>query len=103
MSSPSKAITQLSNQMRKGHIHLTYITPFARQIDTLEKASVSKNVLCENYDPKTHMATYSVAQVGQQGRLTREYYTPIYFPYFLTDEKIQMSKEKIGRAVEASR
>jgi len=103
MSSQSKAITQLSNQMRKGHIHLTYITPFARQIDTLEKASVSKNVLCEIYDPETHMTTYSVKQEGQHGTLTREYYAATYFPYYMTDEKIQMSKDKIGRAIEAAR
>ena len=103
MSPQSKAITQLTNQMRKGHIHLTYITPFARQIDTLERASVYRNVLCENYNPETHMATYSMKQEGQHGAITREYYAATYFPYYLTDEKIQMSKDKIGRAIEAAR
>ena len=34
-----KTITKLSNQMRKKHLHVTYITPFARQLDWIEVAS----------------------------------------------------------------
>jgi hypothetical protein len=98
-----KAITKLSNQMRKRHIYLTYISPFARQLDWIERASVRRHILCQSYNEDTHMVTYTIRQSGQRGTRTKSFYAKTYFPYYWTDELFGMSEQQIGSAIAAAR
>jgi hypothetical protein len=102
MSTVVRAITKLTNQMRKKHIHLTYLTPHARQIDWLERSSVRKRVFCESYDEETHMCTYTVQEKGVRGTRTKQYYAATYFKYYWTDEQISMGETAVGKAILAA-
>ena len=97
-----KAITSLNNQMRKKHLYMTYITPFARQIDWQERASVRKRVYCKEYNEETHIITYDIQEKGHRGVRTKSYDASVYFPYYWTDEHFAMSDTKIGKAILAA-
>jgi len=97
-----KAITKLSNQMRKKHLHVTYITPFARQIDWIERASVRKRIFCQDYNEETHMITYTIQEDGKRGTRTKSYDASIYFPYYRTDEHFAMGDNEVGKAIRAA-
>jgi hypothetical protein len=97
-----KAITKLSNQMRKKHIFLTYLTPNARQIDWIERSAVRKHILCQNYNEETHMVTYTIQETGTHGTRTKSFYAATYFPYYWTDEQISMGDNAIGKAIQAA-
>ena len=97
-----KTITKLSNQMRKKHLYVTYLTPFARQIDWIERASVRKRVYCSNYNEETHMITYDIQETGHKGVRTKSYDASTYFPYYFTDEHFAMGEKEIGKAILAA-
>jgi hypothetical protein len=97
-----KTITKLSNQMRKKHLYVSYLTPFARQIDWIERASVRKRVYCTNYDEETHMITYDIQEKGHKGVRTKSYDASTYFPYYWTDEHFAMGEREIGKAIMAA-
>jgi hypothetical protein len=102
MSPVVRAVTKLGNQMRKKHLHLTYITPVARQLDFLERSNVRKRVLCQDYNEETHIITYSVQEKGTKGTRVKSYYAATYFPYYFTDEHFAMGDNQIGRAILAA-
>ena len=97
-----RAITKLSNQMRKKHIYLSYITPHARQLDWIERSAVRKHVFCQSFNPETNIVTYTVRETGVRGTRTKSYYAATYFPYYNTDEQIGMSEQQIGTAIQAA-
>ena len=98
-----KAITKLSNQMRKKHIYLSYITPHARQLDWIERSAVRKHIFCQSYNEETHVVVYTIQETGVRGTRTKSFYAALYFPYYWTDEQIAMSETSIGRAIQAAR
>ena len=97
-----KTITKLSNQMRKKHLYVSYLTPFARQIDWIERASVRKRVFCSSYDEETHIITYDIQEKGHKGIRTKSYDASVYFPYYWTDEHFAMGENQIGKAILAA-
>ena len=97
-----KTIVKLNNQMRKKHLYLSYITPFARQLDWQERASVRKRYMCKEYNPDTHIITYDVQEKGKKGWRTKQYDGSIYFPYYYTDEHFAMGDNAIGKAIAAA-
>ena len=88
--------------MRKKHLYVTYLTPFARQIDWIERASVRKRVYCSNYNEETHMITYDIQETGHKGVRTKSYDASTYFPYYFTDEHFAMGEKEIGKAILAA-
>ena len=97
-----KAITKLNNQMRKKHLYLSYITPFARQIDWQERASVRKRIYCSDYNEETHIITYDIQEKKHRGIRTKTYDASVYFPYYFTDEHFAMGETAIGKAILAA-
>jgi hypothetical protein len=101
-STVAKTIIKQNNQMRKKHLHLSLITPFARQLGWEEKASVRKRYICRDYNPETHIVTYDVQEKGKRGWKTKHYDASIYFPYYWTDEHFAMGDNAIGKAIAAA-
>jgi hypothetical protein len=102
MSPVVKVITQLSNQMRKRHLYLNYLSPHARMLDWIERSAVRKHVFC-SCDEDTKMITLNIREKGHKKMRTVTYYAGTYFPYYDSDELMPLSETKINRAIASAR
>lgn len=102
MSPVVRAVTKMSNQIRKRHLNLNYISPHARMLDWIERSALRRHVYCSS-DEETKMITMNIREKGKKKIKTVTYYGGTYFPYYNSDELQQLSDTEINKAIARAR
>lgn len=94
-----KAMTKLSKQMRKRHVHLIMCTPDSTELDLRFQKIEVEHIVC-SYDEITEMVTKFINN-RKKYKKTREisYSSKLYRKYFDTDEIFEMTDVQIERAM----
>ena len=104
MTAVVRMITKMSNQMRKRHLHLYLTVPNAKMIDWRYRWAVTEKIMCTYYNEKTHEVKLVIKNKRKYKKpRSFTYDASQYFPYFDTDEQIEIPQTQIARALAGAR
>jgi hypothetical protein len=103
MSNLVSTIGDLGFQMRKRHVEFMMLAPYKRLVGYRNRSIVTEHIMC-SYDEDKHEITITVRKKGERrSRTFPPFYAPYYWPYFNTDELIQIPQSQISKALASAR
>ncbi len=94
-----KAMTKLSKQMRKRHVHLIMCTPDSTELDLRFQKIEVEHIAC-SYDEDTEMVTKFIHNRKKYKKIREVPFTSrLYRKYYDTDEIFEMTDVQIERAM----
>jgi len=97
MELAGKIMAQFGATIGKRNAHMCLSTQYNEQLERRYRLFHTMRVLC-TYDAKTKMITCDMKKRGEPS-YSYDYYAPLYWPFFKSDELIPVPQEKIDRAL----